>query len=44
MDTDHLNELAWWDFEQAGTEGILALTKRIHDKYLEIARQLPGLT
>lgn len=40
--TDHLNELAWWDFEQAGTEGILTLTKRIHDKYLEIARQLPG--
>ena len=39
---DHLNELAWWDFEQAGTEGFLALTKRIHAKYLAIARQLPG--
>ncbi|UCG06968.1 MAG: alpha/beta fold hydrolase [Desulfobacterales bacterium] len=43
-DTDHLNELAWWDFEQAGTEGFFALTKRIHNKYLEIARQLPGIT
>jgi len=43
-DTDHLNELAWWDFEQAGTEGFLALTKRIHNKYLEIAGQLPGIT
>jgi len=42
--TDHLNEIAWWDFEQAGTEGFLALTKRIHDKYLEIAGQLPGGT
>jgi len=42
-DTDHLNELAWWDFEQVGTEGFLALTKRIHNKYLEIAGQLPGI-
>ncbi len=40
--TDHLNELAWWDFEQAGTEGLLSLTTRIHDQYLEIAKQLPG--
>ena len=43
-DADHLNEIAWWDFEQAGTEGLFALTKRIHDMYLEIARQLPGNT
>ena len=42
-DTDHLNELAWWDFEQAGTEGFFALTKRIHDKYLKIAREICGL-
>lgn len=40
---DHLNELSWWDFEQAGTEGNYALTKRIQNKYLEIASQLPGL-
>ena len=40
--TDHLNELSWWDFEQAGTEGFLALTKRIHNKYLEIAKELPA--
>ncbi|MDY6951451.1 MAG: hypothetical protein SWE60_08065 [Thermodesulfobacteriota bacterium] len=43
-DTDHLNELAWWDLEQAATEGSFDLTKRIHDKYLEIASQLPGRT
>ena len=43
QDTDHLNELAWWDFEQIGTEGFLGLTERIHNKYLEIARQLPGM-
>jgi triacylglycerol lipase len=43
-DTDHLNELAWWDFEQAGTEGLLALTKRVHHKYLELAEQLPAIT
>lgn len=43
-DTDHLNELAWWDFEQAGTEGMRSLTMRIHDRYLEIAKQLPGGT
>ncbi|MDY6950100.1 MAG: hypothetical protein SWE60_01175 [Thermodesulfobacteriota bacterium] len=42
-DTDHLNELAWWDLEQAATEGFLDLTRRIHDRYLEIARQLPGI-
>ncbi|MDY6986919.1 MAG: hypothetical protein SWQ30_02580 [Thermodesulfobacteriota bacterium] len=43
-DTDHLNELAWWDLEQAATEGFFDLTKRIHDKYLEIASQLPCRT
>ena len=43
-DADHLNELAWWDLEQVRTEGIFALTKRIHDKYLEIAEQLPSGT
>jgi len=43
-ETDHLNELAWWDLEQAATEGFLDLTMRIHDKYLEIAGQLPGRT
>ena len=43
-DADHLNELAWWDFAQAGTEGFLSLTKRIHAKYLEIARELPGIS
>jgi len=43
-DTDHLNELAWWDLEQATTEGFFDLTKRIHDKYLEVASQLPGRT
>jgi triacylglycerol lipase len=42
-DIDHLNELAWWDFEQAGTEGFLSLTKRIHGKYLGIAKKLPGI-
>ena len=42
MDTDHLNELAWWDLEQAGMEGILALTRRIHNEYLGIAKRLPG--
>jgi len=41
-DTDHLNEIAWWDFEQAGTEGFFALTNRLHNKYLEIVNQLPG--
>jgi triacylglycerol lipase len=43
-ETDHLNELAWWDLEQAAIEGFFDLTKRIHDKYLEIARQLPCRT
>ena len=41
-DTDHLNEIGWWDFEQAATEGISDLTERIHKEYLEIARELPG--
>jgi len=40
--TDHLNQLAWWDFSQAQTEGLFALTNRIHDKYLQLARRLPA--
>ena len=40
-DADHLNELAWWDLEQAGTEGLFALTRRIHKEYLDIAKKLP---
>jgi triacylglycerol lipase len=43
-DADHLNELAWWDFAQAGTEGIFSLTKRIQAKYLEIAKELPAIS
>ena len=41
-DTDHINEIGWWNLEQAATEGISALTERIHNKYLEIAQTLPG--
>lgn len=40
--TDHLNELGWWDTAQifAG-ESPEQLLKRIHNFYLEVARRLP---
>jgi triacylglycerol lipase len=40
--TDHLNELGWWDLDQlAAFESPAALTKRIHKFYLDVARGLP---
>jgi triacylglycerol lipase len=42
-EVDHLNELAWGDVKQllALGEGQLALMRRIHGEYLDIARRLP---
>jgi triacylglycerol lipase len=40
--TDHLNELGWWDPDQLfGREGPRALRARIHGLYARIAAQLP---
>ena len=40
--TDHLNELGWWEPAQVfAGEGEGQLLKRIHKLYLEIARKLP---
>jgi triacylglycerol lipase len=40
--TDHLNELGWWDPSQIiENESESQLLKRIHDFYLRIARELP---
>jgi len=41
-DTDHLNELGWWDPDQiAAGESPAELYDRIHDVYASIALQLP---
>lgn len=41
-DTDHLNELGWWEPAQVyAGEGEARLLKRIHHLYLEIAKGLP---
>ena len=41
-DTDHLNELGWWEPAQVyAGEGESQLLKRIHKLYLEIAQGLP---
>ena len=41
-ETDHLNELGWWDLDQlAAFESPAALTERIHRFYLDVAKRLP---
>jgi triacylglycerol lipase len=41
-DTDHLNELGWWDPDQIATgESPQELHRRIHEFYAEVASQLP---
>jgi triacylglycerol lipase len=41
-ETDHLNEIGWWDLDQlAAGEGPGALHARIHDLYALIASQVP---
>ncbi len=40
--TDHLNELGWWDRAQMFSgESEIVLLERIHSFYLEVARDLP---